>query len=398
VVLFLYDFISESLLYIAVAALLILFYYRHFVYNYYQHLFELEEAFDSDLEFVHLSKNILVKVMRETRSTAGLLYWMDEAQQELKLKTLNGIPNERVSQFTRILRKNRGILDQIVNNNQILKISLRRDRNFADLEGVYCSLLAVPLTIQKKTVGVLVLLRSRHGFNGEILRLLSRFAPRAAIHLDNSRLYHLAKETALENARLYINISKLYQQATADELTGLYNRAYLMQRTKEELKKAWRFKHPVSMLYIDLDNFNRVNEEQSHAVGDQLLTEFSDLLKGSIREYDVACRYGGEEFVVLLPHTKPDNAYDLAERLRKKIIKQSFVSQAKPVKMTASFGLSALEDFALLPDQPDEESLSRCAENLLAAADEAVNQAKHAGRNQVKLATATAAEIAGAAK
>jgi diguanylate cyclase (GGDEF)-like protein len=353
----------------------------------YQHLFDLEEAFSGELDFIHLSKNILIKVIKETSAAAGIVYWFDEAQHEFKLKTLHGIPSERINQITRILRKPEGVISNVQQYSKtICENDLQKSVYLADLANYYQSVMVVPLHFQKQVLGILVLFKQGKTFTINQLKLLNLFAPRVAVRLDNSRLYQLAKETALENARLYINISKLYQQATMDELTGLFNRNFLMQRIKEELKKAWRFKQPLSLIFADLDFFKRVNDEHGHQVGDQLLTEFGTLMKKSVREYDVACRFGGEEFLILLPQTHIENGFELAERLRKKVAKHVFCSGTENLKITASFGLSKIPSFDELATPMDDENLSNFAENLVSLADEALYQAKKSGRNLVIVA------------
>jgi diguanylate cyclase (GGDEF)-like protein len=359
--------------------------------SFYKHLFELEEAFEGELDFIHLSKNILTKVMLKTSASAGMVYWFDEVQNEFKLKTVTGIPTEKINQVILILRQSKGIMEQLQNTAtglilEDLKLDLT-GRGFGELGELgknYRSLMAVPLTIQKKFLGVLIIFKARESFNKKQLKLLTLFAPRLAVWLDNVRLYQLATETALENAKLYVNICKLYQKATLDELTGLYNRNFLMQRIKEEYKKAWRFKQPLSIIFADLDYFKKVNDQYGHQVGDQLLSEFGSFLKNSVRDYDVPCRFGGEEFIILLPQTNHNDAYDLAERLRDRTANLQFCG-TKNLKITASFGVSALWDFSVPLIQMDDQNLNVYVDNLIAWADEALYQAKKAGRNKVEI-------------
>ncbi|MGE5583373.1 MAG: diguanylate cyclase [Bacillota bacterium] len=359
--------------------------------NFYQHLFGLEEVFSGELDFIHLSKNILTKVMQEVPSIAGVIYWFDEVRAEFKLKALNGIPIDQINQVTRELRKPGGVLERVVAEPAgfILETrkSLLTNKIIADSKSFilnYSSVMTVPLLIQKETRGAIVLFRQKGAYSRKKLDLLMTFAPRAAAQLESARLYQLAKETAQENAKLYINLSELYQKATLDELTGLYNRNFLMQRIREEIKKSWRFKQPLSLIFMDLDFFKRVNDEYGHQMGDQLLTELGDFVKKSIRDYDVACRFGGEEFVILLPQTKLVNAYDLADRLREKIAAYDFcASAAGSLKVTASFGVSIVPDFSEQQTQLSEEQINIIVENAIAWADDALYQAKKAGRNRV---------------
>lgn len=363
--------------------------YSQYNNNFYRRLFELEEVFDGELDFVHLTKNILGKIIKETKASAGIIYWFDEIQDEFKLKSILGVPTDQINNITRILRRPKGILEQLKTNPKAYVLDMKRNRslvaaaNLQELAEVYRSLLVLPLSDQKKMLGTFILIHDKGVFDRKQLRLLSFFAPRAAIRLDNTRLYQLAKETALENAKLYVNISKLYQKATLDELTGFYNRNFLMQRVKEEIKKAYRLKYQLALIFIDLDFFKNVNDQYGHQVGDQLLAEFGELIKGSIREYDVACRFGGEEFVILLPQTETRNAVELAERLREKIEKRKFCVSYGDLVITASFGVSSLPPNDV--KQLDEEQTIILMENLIAWADDALYQAKKNGRNRVVL-------------
>ena len=363
--------------------------YNRYNNNFYRRLFELEEVFDGELDFVHLTKNILGKIVKETTANAGIIYWFDEIQDEFKLKSIMGVPTDQINNITRILRRPKGILEQIKTNPKAYILDLKRNNslvangNLQELAEVYRSMMVLPLSVQKKVLGTFILIRDKGVFDRQQLRLVSFFAPRAAVRLDNTRLYQLAKETALENAKLYVNISKLYQKATLDELTGFYNRNFLMQRVKEEIKKAYRLKYQLALIFIDLDFFKNVNDQYGHQVGDQLLAEFGDLIKGSIREYDVACRFGGEEFVILLPQTETKNAVELAERLREKIEKRKFCVSYGNLMITASFGVSSLPPNDV--KQLDEEQTILLMENLIAWADDALYQAKKNGRNRVIL-------------
>jgi diguanylate cyclase (GGDEF)-like protein len=379
--------VENIIMIIIILVLIVLIIYRYYSSNFYKHLFELEEVFNGELDFIHLSKNILAKVMKETFAIAGILYWFDEIQNEFKLKAIQGITDDKINQVTRVLRLQNGILEQVQNNpNGFLVADLKSNQNrkgFEDLIKLFSSVLVIPLIMQKKVFGALVLFKSKRNFNRHHYKLVNTFAPRAAVHLDNARLYQLTKETALENAKLYVNISKLYQQATLDELTGLYNRNFSMQRIKEEIKKAWRLKQPLSLIFIDLDFFKKINDSHGHQTGDQLLTEFGSFIKNLIRDYDVACRFGGEEFVILLPHTNAENAFELAERLREKVSKHRFCAPVKNLQITASFGVSSLPDLPEPPKQLNEEFLNTKMENLVNKADEALYQAKESGRNRV---------------
>lgn len=353
--------------------------------SFYRHLFSLEEVFDNELDFIHLAKNILIRTIPETISNGGIIYWFDEVRGELKLKAFHGIPIAQINQITNEIRKPNGILEQIRTRPQGFTVTNFRSSlvDCGNLAKYYQSLIAMPLMIQKDIFGVLILFKQKGNFHQRELKIIRAFAPRCAVRLESARLYQLARETAQENTKLYINLSNLYQKATLDELTGLYNRHFLMQRLKEEIKKAWRYRHPLSLLFIDLDFFKQVNDEHGHQIGDQLLMELGELIKKSIRDYDVACRFGGEEFVVLLPQTAIENAFDLADRLREKVANHLFCSSTTMLRVTASFGVSMTPEFSDSANPFTEEVVNTIAEKIVSDADNALYQAKEAGRNRV---------------
>lgn len=356
----------------------------------YRQVYELENSFEVALDDIHLSKNILQRVMNKTDASAGIIYWFDETRNKYKLKTLEGIPTDKLNQITQLFTKKAGLLEKIYNEQKgflIRKIPnhpLINGTGAIELAKLYSSIIALPLNANKNTIGILVIFKKNLSFSKRDRRLLDLFAPRAGIHLDHSRLYHLASDTALENAKLYVNISKLYHKVILDGLTGLYNRLFLMQRLKEEIKKAIRFKQPLSLIFTDIDHFKQINDQHGHSAGDQVLIEFGDLLKKNIREFDLACRFGGEEFVILLPQTDQTNAFLLAERLREKTNTVLFCSDKLKIKISASFGISSLMG---IDDEGsgnlDDEALNNMGENLLAWADQALYRAKKAGRNKV---------------
>ena len=181
---------------------------------------------------------------------------------------------------------------------------------------------------------------------------------------------------ALENARLHRIVER---QALFDSLTGLANRRRLEETMRAELARAARFHDQVCVVIADLDDFKRVNDTYGHAVGDEVLKEFARALRSTVRESDVAGRWGGEEFVLVLTGTDTEGGARLAERARVAI--ESVTIQAPngdAVSVTASFGVAA-------------SSGAGGVDELLAAADSALYQAKHAGKNRVVIASGSAA-------
>ncbi|MCB0905431.1 MAG: GGDEF domain-containing protein, partial [Actinobacteria bacterium] len=164
----------------------------------------------------------------------------------------------------------------------------------------------------------------------------------------------------------------LREQALRDPLTGLYNRRYLEETFGRELARAARERTPLSLLMIDLDHFKRLNDEHGHAAGDQVLRWFGDLLRARLRPGDIACRYGGEEFIVLMPTAGADVALERAEQLRYAFTPLvATASGNRLTNITLSAGLAVFPD-----DAHSATELRRCA-------DVALYAAKRAGRNQV---------------
>ena len=172
---------------------------------------------------------------------------------------------------------------------------------------------------------------------------------------------------ALQNARLHGMVER---QALVDGLTGLANRRACSDALHAETARAERLETPLAVVLADLDGFKDVNDAHGHAVGDDVLRAFSDVLRETLRESDVAGRWGGEEFLLLLPGADEEGAAHLAERVRAALAERSIPS-APDLRVTASFGVA---EFAGHPS----------AEQLVAAADGALYQAKRAGKDRVE--------------
>jgi diguanylate cyclase (GGDEF)-like protein/PAS domain S-box-containing protein len=164
---------------------------------------------------------------------------------------------------------------------------------------------------------------------------------------------------------------KLREQSTRDALTGLYNRRYLDDTLTRELSLAERTGQPVSVILADLDHFKAVNDRAGHGAGDAALRIFGDLLKRSARVSDIYCRYGGEEFLLVLPGLAAQRAVDRAEQLRRTIAATPVDYDGTEILVTASFGVAAFP------------AHGRTGDELIAAADIALYAAKARGRNRV---------------
>src|SRR4051794_6626660 len=172
--------------------------------------------------------------------------------------------------------------------------------------------------------------------------------------------------------RLRDNVQMSIEMAITDPLTGLYNRRYMESHLNSLLEQAVARKKPLTVLVLDIDYFKAINDTHGHDAGDDVLREFSLRIKKSIRGIDLACRYGGEEFVVVMPETDLTVATMVAERLRRRIATEPFPIQdgARTIEVTISVGISAL-------------GKNDTAATILKRADAALYRAKRDGRNRV---------------
>jgi diguanylate cyclase (GGDEF)-like protein len=228
------------------------------------------------------------------------------------------------------------------------------------------SLLVVPVTPRGVQAGTLLLRAARKS---------GGFTRREA---DFFEILAEAAANALERAFLIDNLQRANEQlehlAITDALTGLHNRRYLFDRIEQEMERALRYGQPLSCLMLDVDDFKRVNDTQGHIMGDAVLREIARRMRRSIRRVDIPVRYGGEEFVVLLPQTGVRGAATEAERIRATIDGTPFDGIPSGHKITVSVGVATLDHPAMTT-----------GEDLLRAADGALYTAKTTGKNRVVL-------------
>jgi diguanylate cyclase (GGDEF)-like protein len=222
------------------------------------------------------------------------------------------------------------------------------------------SILAVPMRSHGKVLGVIELVNAegRVTFKEDDLKTLSTIADYAAIAIENARNFRKSQELTI-----------------VDEHTGLYNARHLRAVLTAEVARSQRFGRPFSVVFLDLDHFKQVNDAHGHLHGSALLREVGSLLLRETRQVDTVVRYGGDEFVVVLPETGKPPACALAERVCASFRKERFLSsRGVDLALTASFGV------ATYPDDAATE------QELLARADEAMYRVKSATRNGVKAA------------
>lgn len=189
-----------------------------------------------------------------------------------------------------------------------------------------------------------------------------------------TRTVLLRRQLSESNAILKAQQQELVTLAERDPLTGLYNRRQFMRMAEMELVRADRMPRGTSLLMVDLDFFKKVNDQHGHPAGDGVLQQVAGILLGSVRASDLVGRMGGEEFIVLLPYTTPDQAVVVAEKLRQALRAHPLKIERLELPVTASFGVTGITETQKAPLQA-----------LYAAADTALYNAKHAGRDRVEV-------------
>lgn len=180
-------------------------------------------------------------------------------------------------------------------------------------------------------------------------------------------------EKTIEYHRLYEESVEYKKKATIDGLTGLWNYSYFQEILIKEIERSCRYNYPLSLVMIDLDNFKAYNDIFGHTAGNYVLMQIAGIFTSFIRKSDIVSRYGGEEFVVILPHTKKQYAYSLCDRLRKIVEKAHFDGEESMPggKITISSGIATYPDDAAT------------AAELIDHADKALYEAKRSGKNMV---------------
>ncbi len=249
-------------------------------------------------------------------------------------------------------------------------VDARHDTSFDNMEphGHY----NIPILDGGNVVGVLVLyLAHGHEAKESEVRFLTAVADILSLVIRQKRV-----ENDLRDA-----VEKLEKIALIDYLTDLYNRRYLVDQLHKESERANRLKEPLSIVMIDLDHFKRVNDSHGHAVGDSVLCQAARIIEANVRACDIAARFGGEEFCLVLPRMHLRDATEIAERVRCSMAgTPMLLSDGMTLRITASMGVAEL-------------TRAETPEQVLARADMALYAAKQSGRNRIEQAETLAASI-----
>ncbi|MGQ9464159.1 MAG: diguanylate cyclase [bacterium] len=315
-------------------------------------LYEVGRTFISTLDFDALLKNILERLIQTFGYLNLAIFLVDEEKQELKIHSFINYP-ESVKEI-KIKIGATGITGHVAATREMYYApDVSKDPYYIPGVKEAKSEVCFPLMIGEKLIGVIDIESPEiDGFTSDDIRILSTLSAQIAIALDNARLYEEAKKLSL-----------------TDPLTGLSNRRSLEMMLDNEIKRAERYRRPFAILMMDLDNFKSYNDKFGHSAGDYILQKFSTLMKETIRDVDFICRYGGDEFIAVLPETDANFALVVAERIRKKI-----ESENLEPPITLSIGI------AIFPTD------SRDKQQLINLADRACYESKEMGGNRVNFA------------
>ncbi len=309
------------------------------------------------LDLKEIMQRALEKVCQLTGTEFGAIHLWDDQTDELVLSASYGLPAQAVEKLTR-LKRGESFAGWVAESGEPLVVEnpATDPRALVMIEGLK-SLAVAPLRAKGRVVGVLGTGSAvRHQFTPEEVALLQAVGHQVGVAIENARLYG-------ETQRLSIT----------DALTGLHNRRALEERLQEELRRAQRYHHPLSLIMADIDYFKQYNDTHGHPQGDVILRQVAGLLQAQARETDFVARYGGEEFLIIMPETSKAAGMEMAERIRTGMGRNQFAhAETQPGgRLTISLGVAAFP-----------EDLTG-ASDLLQKADNALYNAKHAGRDRV---------------
>lgn len=327
-------------------------------------LYNLSLLYDIGRAMTHISdlksllKYILNQAIAVTHAEKGSIMLHDPDTDRLSIRVLAGLEDkvyqERVNNnevTCRSFLPGEGVAGRVFASGEAVFLNeTGRGSSFVESASSYVkSIACIPMHVYKETIGVINVTnkKSEAGFVADDIEMLSAVADQAAVSISKARLWEMA-----------VN----------DSLTGLHVRRYFMVRLQEEVSRTERYDKTLSVVMADLDCFKAVNDTFGHTAGDKVLKAVGEYLHASIRDVDSVGRYGGEEFVLLLPETDKAAASGLAERLRKGI---AALEVGHLPKTTISMGVATF---------PED---GRTAEELLQKADAALYAAKEKGRNHV---------------
>ncbi len=323
-------------------------------------LYEIGQGVNSTIELEELYRVITDVFQKRLKLDKFAILMKDESGSILQVKAAYGfLDTDHIMDMT--FRIGEGVTGEVVIRGEAIYIKdTTKEERFLHYKGervLEGSFLSVPLVFKKDTLGVINFHRpNTDAFSEEENRLLKLVANQVALAIENAKLYTQARDLSIK-----------------DELTSLYNRRHFQTVLQIEWKRAVRFHRSLSLLMIDADHFKKYNDTFGHLQGDKVLREMANLLRKNVREIDTVARFGGEEFIILLPDTDKKGAVAVGEKLRKIIEAYRFID-------TSGTSVSPITISVGIASYPDDV---RELDDLIDHADIALYDAKDAGRNRV---------------
>ena len=328
-------------------------------------LYNISQAVNFIDDLKRLISVILDKAIDTVNAEKGSLMLYDSQDNTLQVKVVYGLKDKKHEEDInngivecQKMKPDSGIAGKVFTEKKSIITNLGgNDPRFSQLssDNNVSSLICVPLIAKGECIGIINITNKKNGklFNKKDLEFVEALANQAAIAVDNAQLYELA---------------------TKDGLTKLYIHRHFYFLLESEIKRVQRYRHVLSLLMMDIDNFKHVNDTYGHLVGDMVLKEIAATIQKTIRHVDIPARYGGEEFTVILPETAALNAVIIAERLRQRISEiEVRIDENTILRPTVSIGI------AEYPNAADG------IKELIDCADKALYVSKENGKNCIHL-------------
>jgi len=316
-------------------------------------LVEMTKLINSTLDTRQVREKSIIAIMQLMDTEAASMLLLDSQTKELYFEVVMGEKKNEIQSIR--IEAGKGIASHVARTGVplIVQDAQNDERFFPGVDQTSGfktrDILCVPIIFKERTLGVLQAINRRHGaFAGDDIVILHALANQIAI--------------AIENA-------ELYQDSISDGLTGIYQRRYLDLRLKEEMHSAMRYQHPLSILMLDVDHFKQVNDRFGHTTGDEVLKKVASIMQQGTRLSDVVGRFGGEEFMIIVPYINQRDVEIVAERIRRSIAN----CDINGIRVTVSIGIAHFDG------RPDKVEYDR----LLELADGALYEAKETGRNKL---------------
>ena len=329
-------------------------------------LHDMAKALTSALDVEELLLTIMQKVEMLLSPDTWSLLLVEEETSELSFQIVKGKSSEKIRGSK--LQLNQGIAGWVsMNGEAVIVPDVHSDPRFSDevdkvTQEKTHSIVCVPVKYGQRVLGVLEIINytGHRDFDELDLELLEAMGDYAAIALQNA-----------------VHVKKIHELTITDDLTGLFNTRQFHDVLARELSRAKRYAFQFSLLFIDMDRFKRINDAHGHLVGSRMIHEVGQIIKLVLRDSDYGFRYGGDEFVLLLPHTDSRGAIRIGRRFQEELAKQTFmVEEGLNLKVSASMGVASYPVDAETKD------------DLVRLADEAMYHVKATARGEVAAAAA----------